>query len=216
MIDGPVSGQGVGPDVGPDVGPSGPHPGYPSVDLPPADPRTPGTPPRRTARSRLTEFARSHRLPVEIGAAVVAFLAGTGIGLALQGSGSAAPVASSAPVVSTPAASTPAPAAGAPTVAPADKLRFVRGQITSETGSTWDVVTPKGRTVTVTLTPTTQFGTTASPSSATQFTVGETVVVRGTVSGSTLTAVRVVVPHTPASPSATVPGATSVPPSTLG
>lgn len=38
MIEGPVSGQGVGPDFGPDFGPPGPFPGFIPVDPPPADP----------------------------------------------------------------------------------------------------------------------------------------------------------------------------------
>ncbi len=205
--DGPGVGPGYGPGVGPAYGAPGPSPSFISVDLPPPDPRAPGTPPRRSARSRLTEFAGSHRLFVEIGAVVVALLAGTGMGLALKGGGPGSPVASSAPVATNPVAPSPSPAAGAPIVAPADTLRFLRGQITSESGSTWDVVTPRGQTVTVALTPTTRFGTVASPSSAAQFAVGNAIAVRGTLSGSTITAVRIVVPRAPASPPTSVPTA---------
>ncbi len=207
MTEGPASGQGVGPGYRP----GDPYPSFIPVDLPPPDPRAPGTPPGRTGRSRLSAFAASHRLPVEIGAVVVALLAGTGIGLALQGGGAGSPVASS-----TPAAASPLPAAGTPVVAPADKLRSVRGQITAESASTWDVVTPRGRTFTVTLTPMTKFGTVVSPASAAQFVVGDTVAVRGTSTGTTITAVRIVVPRTPAAPPTTVPGTTPSTPSTLG
>jgi len=212
MTEGPGSGR----DVGPDYGPADPYPSFVPVDLPPPDPRAPGAPPRRTARSRLTDFAGSHRLPVEIGAVVVALLAGTGIGFAFDGGGAGSSAASPAPASPAAASPSPPPVAGTPVVAPADKLRGIRGQITAESASTWNVVTPRGRAVTVTLTPTTRFGTAVSPSSASQFAVGDAIVVRGTLTGSTITAVRIAVPRTPSSPPTTIPGATSAVPSTLG
>jgi len=204
MTEGPLSGNYGGPAYGP----ADPYPRFNPVDLPPPDPRLPGPAPRRSMRSRLSDLAGSHRLAVEIGAVAVALLAGTGIGFALDGGGPGTGAASPAPSSAATASPGPAPAAGTPVVAPADKLRGIRGRITAEGASTWTLVTPRGRAVTVTLTPTTTFGTAASPSSAAQFAVGDTIAVRGTSTGATITAVRIAVPRTPSSPPTTNPGTT--------
>lgn len=200
MTEGPVSGPGIALGDGSDS----PYSHFIPVTLPPSDTPASGTPSKRTRWSRLTGWAGSHLLSVEIGAVVVALLAGTGIGLAFDGGGSGS-VASSTSAAPTPGAQSPTPAAGNPFVGPAQKLQFVRGQITAESTSTWTVVTPRGRGVTVTLTPTTKFGTAVSPSSAAQFVVGGTAVVRGKLSGSTITAVRIVVPSATSVPTTSVP-----------
>jgi hypothetical protein len=48
------------------------------------------------------------------------------------------------------------------------------------TGETWTVTSAKGVAVSVEITPSTQFGTKAAPLSASDFAVGDTVVVAGT------------------------------------
>jgi len=205
MTDGSADGQGSMPHGDP------PDPTAVLMGVYPPPPYHPAPPPpeRRTPWSRLTAAVRSHRLPVEIGALVVALLAGTGVGLALDGGGTGASVPASAPV---PATSPPTTAA--PRVAPADGLRAVRGRITAESSSNWTVVTARGRSITVVISPSTKFGTAAAPSSAGQFAVGDTVVVRGALSSSSIVAARVLVPRTPSVPPTTGPGTTATGPGT--
>jgi hypothetical protein len=113
--------------------------------------------------------------------------AGTGIGLA---------VASGGTVVTTPTTTVPVATSPHGPSTPS-KGQALRGQITAETGSSWTVVNPKGRSFTVTISPTTKFGTSAVPATESQFTVGSSVMVRGVHSGNAVTAVRVQVPRSP-------------------
>jgi hypothetical protein len=84
----------------------------------------------------------------------------------------------------------------------------IAGQITTQNGSIWTLVTGKGHTYTVTLTDTTKFGTKIHPATREQFTIGNQARVTGTISGRTITATRISVPHTPAPPAAAL-GATT-------
>lgn len=125
------------------------------------------------------------------GAALVC--AGLGLGLAACGgdTGIASPAVSSAvPTTSS------APAARA-------KHPSVTGRITAENGTSWVVTTKAGKQVTVMITTNTKFGTAASPATEQQFTVGSTVRIAGDLSGTTVTATRIVVPTPKPSQSAT-------------
>ncbi len=94
----------------------------------------------------------------------------------------------------------PAAPAAAPSAAahPGAGARGVRGTIKAENGSTWIVDARNGKQYTVTLSPSTQYGTKAAPASAAQFPVGAQVTVTGSVSGTTVTAARVATPKKPA------------------
>lgn len=88
-------------------------------------------------------------------------------------------------------------ASAAPTSAPKaghKGARGIVGQITAEDGSNWTVVTPKGRSFAVTLTPQTAFGSKKAPTTEQQLTTGMTVRVLGTPTDTMITAVRIVVP----------------------
>lgn len=67
----------------------------------------------------------------------------------------------------------------------------IRGTVTAEDGSTWTVTTDRRGPFTVTVTPQTAFGTKKEPAAATAFPVGTHVRVAGTISGTTITAVRI-------------------------
>jgi hypothetical protein len=67
----------------------------------------------------------------------------------------------------------------------------IRGTITAEDGSTWTVTNGANHRFTVTVNPQTAFGTRKAPATAQEFPVGAQVRVAGTVSGSVVTATRV-------------------------
>lgn len=67
----------------------------------------------------------------------------------------------------------------------------VRGSITAISGDSWTVRSPKGAGVTVTINSSTAFGTAKKPQQASDFAVGDNIVVVGTRNGSTVTATRV-------------------------
>ncbi len=71
------------------------------------------------------------------------------------------------------------------------QLTMVRGTITSISGSTWTIGTQRGASLTVLVTSNTVFGTPNQSESASDFAVGQEVIVLGSRSGATLTAVRV-------------------------
>lgn len=82
---------------------------------------------------------------------------------------------------------------------------LVRGTLDSRSGSTWHVTTASGSTVTVTVTSSTAFGTPAKPAAASDFAVGDEVIVVGTDrSGDSITATRIVklgdIPRPPSTP----------------
>lgn len=91
-------------------------------------------------------------------------------------------------------------------VAEPRKGHGVRGKVTAENGSTWTVTTQKGKAVTVTLTPTTAFGTKKQPATAAQFPVGSEVRVigdGGKKDAKGLTATRIVAPKAASTPAPT-------------
>lgn len=147
------------------------------------------------------EIVRAHRLAVEVIGLLAILALGAGLGVALWGPGDTATVSA-----------TSVPATSPPTSTTQPKRHGVRGRVSAENGDTWTVTTVKGRAVTVTLTPSTRFGTAAAPATEAQFTVGSPVTVIGTRSGDTLTATRVFTPVHPlpgTSPSTTSPSTTS-------
>jgi Domain of unknown function (DUF5666) len=98
------------------------------------------------------------------------------------GANSSSPAAPTAP---------PAPSAAAPTPAHGGR-QGIQGTVTAEDGSTWTVTTDRRGPFTVTVTPQTAFGTKKAPGTAQQFPVGTRVRVAGAISGSTITANRIV------------------------
>jgi hypothetical protein len=108
--------------------------------------------------------------------------------------------------------STAPPQPGAALTSNATSIRksapHIAGRITTQNRSTWTLVTRKGHTYTVTLTATTKFGTKLDPATREQFTIGNQARVTGTITGRTITALRISVPHTPA-PQAAAIGATT-------
>jgi hypothetical protein len=156
--------------------------------------------------AKIKTLLRSRRLVAEATVAVIALAWGVGIGFGISDlGGSTAPVVDSIPT--TPAT---APAA-APKGKGQGRAQGVRGQITAENGSTWTVVSRAGKTVTVDITPSTQFGTQAQPAAASQFVTGSQIAAIGTRSGTAVTATRVVVPKPAANPSTTTPSTTTPP-----
>ncbi|MEO7016747.1 MAG: DUF5666 domain-containing protein [Leifsonia sp.] len=89
-----------------------------------------------------------------------------------------------------------------------NQVAMVRGTITSISGDTWTIDTQRGASVTVQVTSSTQFGTPNQTQSASDFAVGDGVIVLGTRSGNTVTAIRVLglssfkqpLPATPGTP----------------
>ncbi|NEN05751.1 hypothetical protein G3T36_07680 [Diaminobutyricibacter tongyongensis] len=89
-----------------------------------------------------------------------------------------------------------------------NQLTVVRGTITSISGSTWTVDTQRGVSLTVEVTSSTQFGTPVQSGSASDFAVGQEIIVVGSRSGDTVTADRVLdltsfkqqLPTTPGTP----------------
>ena len=91
--------------------------------------------------------------------------------------------------------------------------RAIRATIVSESGSSWTVRTARGQTVTVTITPQTQFGTVKAPAAQSDFATGDSVVISGSVDNGAATATRVAAARNPgagtsptAAPSATTSG----------
>jgi Domain of unknown function (DUF5666) len=111
------------------------------------------------------------------------------------------------------AGTTPSPAAPSASPSPAPQVsghaerRGVRGTITAEDGSTWTVTNAANRQFIVTVNPQTAFGTRTAPASAQEFPVGTQVRVVGTISGSTVTATRIVAADAakPQAPATTAP-----------
>lgn len=67
----------------------------------------------------------------------------------------------------------------------------VAGKITAENGNTWTVTNAKGKQFTVDITPQTTFGSKSTPATQQQFTVGEEIRARGSVTNGTVSATRV-------------------------
>ena len=85
------------------------------------------------------------------------------------------------------------PQGQAPGQAPFQLKRGVlRGTISSISGSTWTVESQRGVTVTVKVSSSTVFGTPAQTQRASDFAVGDPIIVIGAANGTTVTATRVV------------------------
>ncbi|MEC3913401.1 DUF5666 domain-containing protein [Nocardia sp. CDC160] len=92
-----------------------------------------------------------------------------------------------------------------------DGARGVGGTITTEGSGSWMITKRDGSTETVTISPTTEFGTKAKSETAAQFAVGDQIMVQGQESNGTITATRIL--H--ARDHGTPPGsATATPPAT--
>ena len=85
------------------------------------------------------------------------------------------------------------PQGQAPGQAPFQLKRGVlRGTISSISGSTWTVESQRGVTVTVKVSSSTVYGTPAQTQRASDFAVGDSIIVIGAANGTTVTATRVV------------------------
>lgn len=73
------------------------------------------------------------------------------------------------------------------------------GTIASESADSWTLTARDGTTTTVTITPTTTFGTAKTPEQESQFAVGDRVIVRGTSANGTVTATSIAEAHKPGS-----------------
>jgi hypothetical protein len=87
--------------------------------------------------------------------------------------------------------STSPPATTPPSAAHQAGHGGMTGQISGINGTTWTVRSARGKDVTVTITPQTQFGTKKAPATVDKFTVGQTVRVAGQRNNDTITAVRI-------------------------
>ncbi|MGH9096340.1 MAG: hypothetical protein ACRDWB_02865 [Acidimicrobiales bacterium] len=153
--------------------------------------------------AKFTSLIRSHRLLAGAGVAAIALGGGIGLGLAISDSGgSATPVAGPTPIAPTTPATTPKNQSQ-------PKVQGVRGQITAENGSTWTVMSRAGKSVTVDISSSTQFGTKSQPASASQFEPGSQIAAIGTRAGTTVTATRVFAPVAANPPGGTTPNSSS-------
>jgi hypothetical protein len=171
--------------------------------LPPLPPIPEPAPVRRSWPAR-------HRAPLIVSVTALAAIgAGVGVAFAAAGESSTTQGAASASTTAPASGATPSPTAlstalstAHPTAHPAARARKgTRATIVSESGSTWTVRTKAGQSLVVTITPQTRFGTTKAPAMRAQFTLGESVVILGTVSNGTVTATRIAVPA-PTAPTA--------------
>jgi hypothetical protein len=139
--------------------------------------------------SKLTSFIRNHRplAPVAGGVMVLGAGIGGGIGISHLGPSSPSSAATASTTTSTAALGTGTHHGAA--------HHGVRGQITAENGSTWTVLTKLGKSLSVNITPSTQFGTLASPATESSFPVGSEIAATGTRSGTIVTATRIFTPR---------------------
>ncbi|WP_426623657.1 DUF5666 domain-containing protein [Leifsonia sp. McL0607] len=88
----------------------------------------------------------------------------------------------------------------------------VRGSVTKIDGSTWTLTTARGATLTVDTSSSTAYGVPGQTQKASDFAVGDEIIVIGERSGTTVTAVRILkvsdLPLRPPSGSTATPGAT--------
>ena len=144
-----------------------------------------------------TSFLRSHRLTTEILVGALAVGSGVGIGIGVAGTPLAASAASKTP--------TQASVAVATTAKHPLLRHLARGTIATESGDTWTITNPAGKTITVTLTGQTQFGTKAHPEQESQFVVGSKVLVVGKRTAATDITARALLTR----PAAQTPASTS-------
>ena len=116
--------------------------------------------------------------------AAVAIVAAGMVGYAVADNSSSGDTHAAQP----PAAAAAAGQSGGATAGHRMRGHGVAGTITAESGNTWTITGVNGAATTVTITPTTKFGSVKSPEQANQFAVGDAVVVRGTSSNGVVTA----------------------------
>lgn len=92
----------------------------------------------------------------------------------------------------------------------------VRGSVTKIDGSTWTLMTPRGATLTVDTSSSTSYGAPGQDQKASDFAVGDEVIVVGERSGATVTAARILkISDLPLRPPS-LPGSTATPGATPG
>ena len=141
---------------------------------------------------KFAHFVKTHVGAAIAAAACAVVLVGGVLLLVLLGGGSSSNA--SASTTTTTATTIAAPAAGKGR-GTGTRRQGVHGQITSINGDVWTVTSAKGAVATVDLTPSTIFGTKAAPLRASDFSVGDAVVVVGTRDQSTVIATRVTMPR---------------------
>lgn len=135
--------------------------------------------PDHTTGTRAGTPRNRHRKALAIGAAGLAVVATLGLAACSSTGGSGS--------------STPSSAASGTTGKQPGGARHegAAGTIASMTPGSWTLTKRDGGTETVTITPSTQFGSKQHPATQSQFTVGEAVRVEGQVDGTTVTATRI-------------------------
>jgi hypothetical protein len=141
-------------------------------------------------------------------AGLTAWGVGTVVATSLTSSTSSTSGMSMGAPTATPTPGSPAPATGGQGAGQpgAGRVAF-RATIQSIDGASWSILTRKGKTVTVTVDSSTQFGTKKAPESASSFAVGDSVIVvatAGSTAGSPV-ATRVVTANTTPMPGMTTP-----------
>ncbi len=160
--------------------------------------------------NKISGFVRGHLGAAIAAVAMAVVVVGGVLILILVGSGGASPA--SATTSPTTVATLAPPRAGAGAGSSTGQHRQgVRGEITAINGDTWTVMSEKGVPVTVDVTSTTTFGTKAKPLTASDFAVGDSVVVLGSRTGTTVTPTRIALAplKAPAAPTTTLPAAAS-------
>lgn len=171
----------------------------PPPNQPPRTPPTPGQPPLppQQPSGEPGSPRRNRRLLLALLVAG-AVLAGGGIGVVIGASGGDSTIASQPKGAPSSTTSGSPVTGGAQTGkqgnAKKGKQQATRGTIVAQSGSTWTLKTQAGETITITITPATEFGTKKAPASKADFTVGKPVAVIAKPGSNPLTAVRVRAP----------------------
>jgi hypothetical protein len=138
---------------------------------------------------------RRHPVATGVTAAVIAIIVVSGLTAWGVGAAVTSSLASSTSSVSTTSTATPAPTPGtgaAGRLKAAGRVAF-RASIQSISGESWTILTRKGKTVTVDVTGSTQFGTRKAAATSGSFAIGDSVIIVATKgSAGTITATRVV------------------------
>lgn len=174
---------------------------YPPGQLPASD-----VPPGQPSAGEPGKAPRRRRMLIAVAAAVVIAGVGIGVGVAASGDDSTSRANSPGAPSSTTSGS---PGTGNSQNGKKGRQQGTRGTITAESGSTWTLQTDQGKTVQVTITADTKFGTQKAPASKTDFPVGTTVAVLVKPGTGTMTAARVRMPV--ANPKKQRPGGGSTP-----
>jgi hypothetical protein len=131
--------------------------------------------------AHITRFIRTHARQAAIAAVVMVALAAGGVAYAVSNSGGSPSPQAAPPTTTAPANPRAASARAKP----------VRGQLTAIAPGSWTLQTSTGQTMTVIIDPKTKFGANKAPSTSSAFAVGNSIVVRGRQSGTSITAKRI-------------------------